>query len=205
MNNRSNDVKDLKKEIRKRDLKIKELETLVSKDQVTGLYNRRGFLELADKLFRDVQFNRQHPDSREHFVIDAFSIIFFDIDNFKKINDTYGHKVGDQILRYVASIIEGKTRVSDFVGRWGGEEMVVALIGAEEKDAYLKAEEMRKAIRSRVKIPGYPELKVTVSVGVAELDGNSTLEEVIKKSDQAMYQAKKSGKDRVVKFSDLKS
>ena len=199
-----NNLKELKTELKKRDLKIRELEALVAKDPLTGLYNRRGFLELANKLFKDIQYSRSHPNNREHFIIDSFSVLFFDIDDFKKINDTYSHKIGDQILKFVSSLIQEKVRISDFVGRWGGEEIVVALIGARENDAFSKAEEIRKAVKSRIRIPGRPALKVTVSVGVAELDGNLNLEDLIKKADEAMYYAKTHDKDQVVKFSQLK-
>lgn len=199
-------IQQLKKELRQREFKIKELEQLVVKDPLTGLYNRKGFSELANKIFKDVRQMKHHPEqnARKHFFIDSFAILFFDIDNFKKINDTYGHEIGDKMLKFVSSIISAKLRVSDFIGRWGGEEIVVALIGSNEADAYKKAEEIRKAIKSRVKIPNYPELKVTVSIGIAELDGNTNLEDLVKQADQAMYVAKTTGKDKTVRYGEIK-
>ena len=198
------DVKKLKAELRQRDLKIKELETLITKDPLTGLYNRRGFLELAQGIFKEVQYyQKTGKRNRTHFYVDSISILFFDIDHFKKINDTYGHDVGDKVLKFVSLLINNKMRASDFVGRWGGEEIVVMLLGAKEKDAFLKAEEIRKAIKSRVKVPGHKDLKVTISVGVAELDHHPTLEDIIKSADKALYAAKKGGRDQTVKYENL--
>ena len=199
------DVGELKKELYRKDLEIEELEKLVAIDPLTKLLNRRGFLELAHKLFDEIRFSGEHPGRREHFVIDSFSVLFLDIDNFKKLNDSYGHGVGDKVLQFVSTVVKEKMRSSDFVGRWGGEEIVVALIGASEGDAYIKAEEIRRAIKSRVKIPTLPNLVVTVSMGIAGLEEKVGLEDLIKRADQAMYQAKQSGKDRVVKFSKLDS
>lgn len=195
---------NLKKELHKKDLKIKELEQLITKDPLTKVLNRRGFVELAEKFIKETRFHKENPDQRTHFIIDSMSLIFMDIDNFKKINDTYGHEIGDKILKYVSSLVSEKLRISDFVGRWGGEEIVVALIGAGEKDANFKAEELRKAIKSRVKIPNFKDLVVTVSIGVAQQESGLSLENLIKRADKAMYQAKTTGKDKVVKFSSLK-
>ncbi|OGY63488.1 MAG: hypothetical protein A3I24_00530 [Candidatus Harrisonbacteria bacterium RIFCSPLOWO2_02_FULL_41_13b] len=197
------DIKELKSELRQRDFKIKELESLIVHDPLTGLFNRRGFLALANKLFQDVRHFQKNKAEREHFVIKSFAILFFDIDNFKKLNDTFSHKVGDQILQFASSVIMGKVRISDFVGRWGGEEIVVALIGSQEHDAYQKAEEIRKAVKSRVKIPKHPDLKITISAGVAELDGAYSLEELIKRADEAMYYSKLHGKNKVTQYSQL--
>ncbi|NIT04377.1 diguanylate cyclase [Candidatus Saccharibacteria bacterium] len=191
----------LKKELHKKDRRIQELEKLVTTDPLTGILNRRGFTELAEKFLAEVSFHQKSPDQRSHFIIDSLSVMFFDIDNFKKINDTHGHEVGDKILQFVSSLIAEKLRASDFIGRWGGEEIVVALVGAQEKDAYQKAEEIRRAVKSRVKIPNAPDLTITVSVGVAELKGDEGLEKLVKKADNAMYKAKTTGKDRVVKAS----
>ena len=195
---------NLKKELHKKDLKIKELEQLITKDPLTKVLNRRGFVELAEKFIKETRFHKENPDQRTHFIIDSMSLIFMDIDNFKKINDTYGHEIGDKILKYVSSLVSEKLRISDFVGRWGGEEIIVALIGAGEKDANLKAKELRKAIKSRVKIPNFKDLVVTVSIGVAQQESGLSLENLIERADKAMYKAKTTGKDKVVKFSSLK-
>jgi len=192
----------LKKELHKKDLEIKELQELVTKDPLTKLLNRRGFVELAEKFIKEVQFHKQNKDQRSHFIVDSMAIVFVDIDNFKKINDSFGHDVGDKILKYASLLMSEKLRISDFIGRWGGEEIVVALVGAGEKDAYQKAEEIRKAVKSRIKIPKIPDLEITLSIGVAELKPNESLENLIERADRAMYQAKTSGKDRVIRASE---
>ena len=198
------ELRKIKQELYKKDIEIRELRTLTTKDPLTRLYNRRGFEEEADRLFKDITFARQNPEARKHFYIDSISLLFFDIDNFKKLNDAYGHKIGDQILKRVSEIIIQKVRSIDFVGRWGGEEIIAALVGSHEKDAYQKADEIRKAIKSRVRVPGSDE-PVTVSIGVAALDGVTNLGELVKRSDKAMYSAKyDKGKDNVVKYSELK-
>ena len=196
------DLKELKQELHKKDLQLKELQILATKDPLTGLFNRRGFEEKVSRIINDIIFSIENPQKRRHFYVDSISVLFFDIDNFKKLNDEFGHKTGDQVLRHVAGLISQKVRGIDFVCRWGGEEIVVALIGAGEGDAYQKAEEIRKAVKSRVKAGN--DKFVTVSVGVASLDGSKDLGELIKRADKAIYEAKRLDKNNVVKFSELK-
>ena len=196
------DLKELKQELHKKDLQLKELQILATKDPLTGLFNRRGFEEKVSRIINDIIFSIENPQKRRHFYVDSISVLFFDVDNFKKLNDEFGHKTGDQVLRHVAGLISQKVRGIDFVCRWGGEEIVAALIGAGEGDAYQKAEEIRKAVKSRVKAGN--DKFVTVSVGVASLDGSKDLGELIKRADKAIYEAKRLDKNNVVKFSELK-
>lgn len=196
------DLKQLKQELYKKDLRIKELEELATKDPLTGFYNRRGFEEETKRLVRDIDYFKKNPASRKHFYIDSLSLLFFDIDNFKSINDRYGHRAGDQILQQVSQIIRQKVRDIDIVGRWGGEELVVALVGSHQGDAFRKAEEIRKAVKSRARVQDH---EVTVSVGVSSLDESETFEELVKNADKAMYAAKhERGKNNTVRFSELK-
>ena len=202
MTSMAEELKELKQELHKKDLRIKELEGLATKDPLTGFYNRRGFEEEVGRLVKDIYFFKKNPATRKHFYIDSLSLLFFDIDDFKSVNDQYGHKAGDQVLQQISQIIRQKVRNIDIVGRWGGEELVAALVGSHEEDAFRKAEEIRKAIKSRVKIN---DREMTVSVGVSSLDESETFEELLKYADQAMYVAKKErGKNNTVRASELK-
>ncbi|TSC90271.1 MAG: hypothetical protein G01um10142_462 [Parcubacteria group bacterium Gr01-1014_2] len=195
------EIQKIKQELHRKDLEIRELKSLATKDPLTGLNNRRGFEEEVRRLIKDLIFAKENPEARKHFYIDSISLIFFDIDNFKKLNDTYGHKIGDQVLQQISQIIRQKVRNIDFIGRRGGEEFVVALVGSYEEDAYRKAEEIRKAIKSRVKAGN--EI-VTISVGLAELKDRVSFEDLIKQADKAMYTAKhERGKDNVVRYSEI--
>src|SRR3989344_5641519 len=147
----SEEIKKLKLELRKKDLQIRELRHLATKDPLTGLYNRRGFEEEVLRIIKDITYAKENPEARRHFYVDSISVLFFDIDNFKKLNDVYGHKIGDQTLQQIAQLISGKVRNVDFVARWGGEEIVAALVGTKEDEAYKKAEETRAAVKSRIK------------------------------------------------------
>jgi diguanylate cyclase (GGDEF)-like protein len=113
-----------------------------------------------------------------------------DIDKFKSVNDTFGHKAGDIVLRNVAGAVTGRVREEDTVARWGGEEIAVLLRGAGETEAAKIAEELRISIENGG--------QVTASFGVAEIDPALTLEENIDRADQAMYQAKEGGRNQTV-------
>lgn len=175
--------------------KYKELEKNAISDPLTGIYNRRYFEEEAEKIISAI--NKPEQEERKEGY-EHFSILFTDIDNFKNINDTLGHNVGDVVLKEVSKIINANVRDSDTVVRWGGEEFVVGLPGADEKEASIVAEKIRKAVeeyKSRAKI--------TLSIGVACYNSDLDLGEFIKNADLAMYRAKKTGKNRVVKFSEI--
>ncbi|GIW65146.1 MAG: hypothetical protein KatS3mg093_125 [Candidatus Parcubacteria bacterium] len=185
-------IKKLKKEIEK-------LKKLVYEDELTKLLNRRGFFKLAEPIFKEIKYVKSYPNKRKNFKINNLSIILLDIDNFKKINDNYGHLIGDQVLILVANTIKNRLRDIDLVGRYGGEEIVIMLLGANKKSAYNIAEEIREKIASSyLKINKNKKLTITVSLGIAELTKEKDLAELIKKADQAMYQAKKTGKNRTI-------
>ena len=185
-------VEKLKKEIGR-------LNKLVYYDELTGLLNRRGFLNEAAKAFRAVSFRRTEIERRLGFQI-PFTIIFFDLDNFKKINDTCGHETGDAALKGVANILHERLRSSDIFCRWGGEEFLIALLAADVSTAFKIAENLRKNIESRKIKAGKKKITLTASFGVAGYNNEPALDEVIKKADQAMYKSKKSGKNKITIF-----
>jgi len=152
-------------------------------DPLTKLYNRRHFLEKIN-YFIDIYERYKRP----------FSLIFLDIDDFKKINDTYGHQKGDEILRNLSKHILSKLRHTDFAFRYGGEEIVILLPETEIYEAFQIAERLRQTIKKQIQIKSKP---VTVSMGVGTYQGEGMFS-FIERVDEAVYKAKKSGKDKVI-------
>lgn len=132
------------------------------------------------------------------------SVLMFDIDFFKKFNDTYGHACGDYVLKTVASLIKGSIRGGDMASRYGGEEFTVMLSNAKKEDAILVAERIRKKIENYEFCYEEQRMKVTISVGVSEYDGNSpdvTPKLLVDQADKALYLSKRNGRNRVT-FAD---
>jgi diguanylate cyclase (GGDEF)-like protein len=162
-----------------------KLDKLANRDRLTKLYNRRYFDEEIEKeLERAVRYKY------------SLSLFMIDIDFFKKINDTYGHQKGDQVLAVVSSIISENTRLNDIVARYGGEEIVVLIPEMVSDNAMYLAEK----IRSRVETETSKRIAilVTVSIGGAFYKTNDSSTNLIKKADDALYEAKKRGRNRVI-------
>lgn len=174
---------------------LKRLRELAYKDELTGLFNRRGFKEESARFLAEVTKFRKQPERRESFVVKNFGLILFDIDNFKKLNDTYGHEAGDKALQKLAAIIAERVREIDIVSRWGGEEIIVGLVGAAERDAYNIAESIREKVKK--------ETKFTVSGGVVSFDEAHNFDKLFELADKALYKAKNSGKNKIIKASSL--
>jgi diguanylate cyclase (GGDEF)-like protein len=127
------------------------------------------------------------------------SLLLLDVDHFKLINDERGHPMGDQVLTALGQLLAHQARKTDLVGRWGGEEFVVVLSGAHESGARIAAERIRSAVeRMSVSDEQSQRVPVTVSIGIACLEVNDNAEVLIARADRAMYQAKASGRNRVV-------
>jgi two-component system cell cycle response regulator len=164
-------------------------------DPLTGVNNRR---YLERRLLEEIGRTRRHGY--------ALSCLYIDIDHFKQINDKIGHQAGDDVLREVAARIKAELRLSDALGRFGGEEFVVLLIDAELGDAVSVAERIRASIADHaLMLNTNSKLKATVSIGVTTLLApagtepiETTAHKFIAKADQALYQAKKSGRNKVI-------
>ena len=165
------------------------LERLAITDGLTGLYNHRYFRDrLEQELERALRYRL------------PLSCLIFDVDDFKKFNDTYGHLLGDDILREIADRTQRCVRKSDIVARYGGEEFVVIMPQTDKQGAMVQAERLRQVIADSP-FYGVPDnTPVTVSVGVAVLDFDAMLvcEDLLRVADQALYEAKGSGKNKVV-------
>lgn len=165
-----------------------ELREQATRDSLTSLRNRSAIL---DELSRELA--RAQRDSR------PLSLVIVDLDHFKKINDTYGHLAGDQVLREAARMMQNGIRQYDSIGRYGGEEFLILFPGCFEGDSYAQAERLRKQIgTSDVMVNDIP-VRITASFGVTTaLPGeNCTAEALIRKADEALYVAKNSGRNRV--------
>ncbi|PKO13494.1 MAG: hypothetical protein CVU39_19015 [Chloroflexi bacterium HGW-Chloroflexi-10] len=161
-------------------------------DGLTALYNRRHFYNLAEKEFIRSQ-RYQHP----------LSIMMMDIDYFKQVNDSYGHGVGDQVLMKIGHLCKTAIRRGDIVGRYGGEEFIFLLPETGLTNAKNFAERIVKMISETSIINTYDSFRVTVSAGVASMETDySTLEELIRQSDEALFEAKRSGRNRAVSYFD---
>lgn len=171
-------------------LKQIELHLLASTDSMTKLYNRRYFNEISKKVL-DIAKREQS----------RLSLLMIDIDNFKRVNDSYGHQFGDEVLIMLSRTLTESQRESDIICRYGGEEFVVLLPKSSLQDATGIAQNIRKLIESlTTPLPSNSkEFKFTLSIGVAEVDKEheENLYATIKRADDALYQAKKSGRNRV--------
>ena len=156
-------------------------------DGLTGLANRRA---ATDALHAEA--------ARAERLQTPLTIVLADLDGFKEVNDEYGHAVGDVVLRVFADVLRQTVRESDVAGRWGGEEFLLLLPGADEDGAVQLAERIRIGLAER-SISGAPALRVTASFGVAEYAGEANSEELVVAADSALYRAKRAGKDRVVR------
>ncbi len=158
------------------------------RDPLTGVLNRGAWRARLERLSEDTQQDKR-----------PLSVLFFDIDLFKLINDSLGHQVGDDCLKAVADTVAAELRGGDILGRLGGEEFAVALPGARRIHALAVGERVRTAVQKHCQLVGEEVVELTVSVGAAEYLGpEETLDALVDRADRAMYTAKDSGRNMVV-------
>ena len=168
-------------------VRIRRLEGAVARDGLTGCYNRREF---------DLQLRRQLATAKRHG--NPFSLIFFDLDHFKKVNDLHGHLAGDAVLRTVAREVGQRIRTGDLLCRYGGEEFAILLPETEGQRAADLAERLRSALAGfEVDAGKGLKLRVTASFGVATASGSTDAETLLAQADAMLYRAKEEGRNRV--------
>lgn len=169
----------------------RQLQEMANRDGLTGLYNHRYFHEQLSQDF--LRAKRYHEN---------LSCILFDIDFFKKFNDTYGHQTGDVVLKGLASVIQRATRESDLAARYGGEEFAIILYHTDGPAAYQAGERLRTMVESHEIQDDSNVLRVTISVGVATFPHEKIHDskDLIEHTDQALYKAKDNGRNRVEAF-----
>lgn len=173
----------------------RKLETLATTDPLTGCYNRRYLHQMLEYQLA--------VEQRYHV---PFSLLLFDVDHFKQINDTFGHHIGDEVLCHMAQVIRERLRESDIFARYGGEEFTIYLPHTEKRDAIRLAEQLRTMVESQVVETDRGPIRITISMGLISVEGGSYtgenpkefLVDVLRKADKALYQAKDQGRNRVV-------
>lgn len=165
-----------------------ELQALAYRDQLTGISNRRGFIEAFERI-------------RENAGKDArLALMLIDIDAFKTVNDTLGHQAGDALVAEMARRLTGMARLEDACGRWGGDEFILLVSNTAPGELLPLADAVRLALSSRPVTLGEREVTITVSVGASEVAEGDTLEAAVDLADAALYRAKSEGRDRAVAF-----
>ena len=184
-------------------LLIEEQKTLVIKayyDGLTRLRNIHGLEKDIDQIFKRKDEEKAHEERKKskEGQEDNICVIMVDIDKFKLVNDKYGHLNGDKILREVSDRLSESIRDTDVIARCGGEEIIILLVGASEYEAGKKAERLRKLIeKTPFNLRESGQIDLTVSIGVTFGDNNSDPEKLRKEADDALYQAKEGGRNRV--------
>lgn len=159
-------------------------------ESLSGLFNRRKLRDAGKEAFLRAKRYQE-----------KLTVLMMDIDYFKKVNDTYGHQIGDEVIKEFSKVLSQIFRDTDIVGRMGGEEFAAIMINAELDLGYQKAELFRKAIEARKMIFGEHTVRITVSIGIAELDKETqTLDSIVNHADDALYEAKRSGRNKTIAY-----
>ncbi len=164
----------------------RKIEKLAITDKLTGIYNRRAF----DMFMNQVMLEQKREK-------DPLTIILFDIDHFKTVNDNYGHLAGDATMKDIIKIAKASIRESDCICRWGGEEFLILLKNCSQENGILMAENIRRKVeRHTIRFNGQ-DIKVTISLGVIELQDGEHSDALLQRADNALYRAKSSGRNQI--------
>jgi len=183
-------IRDLTGKLAKERAGDRDLRLMASRDALTHVANRgelKAQLELRMKEFHETGFNK------------PFSVIFLDVDHFKRTNDTYGHAAGDEVLVSIARLLQHETYSGELVARYGGEEFVILCPETKLDEAFGKAERLRNAI-AQARVVSNDQFKVTSSFGVAESEPDDTADNVLQRADKALYMSKRQGRNRTNKL-----
>jgi diguanylate cyclase (GGDEF)-like protein len=163
------------------------LEKAATTDYLTRLHNRRSMILILNREMKRI--DRSGKDS---------SVIMIDLDEFKKINDRFGHAVGDMVLIHMGKLLKSLLREQDAISRWGGEELLILLPETDRSGGEAVAEKLRKAVAgAKVNLSGQ-RIQVTISLGVSLLTQGISIDECIRQADEALYQAKSDGRNKTV-------
>jgi two-component system, cell cycle response regulator len=165
---------------------IQQLTEKAEKDGLTGIFTKGALLQKAPEFIK-----------RSDFLTEALSIVAFDLDHFKKINDTYGHSGGDYVLKELAQLVQKLIRSQDYFARYGGEEFVIMIVGSPDKNSVDVAERIRATIHNHEFIYEGKRMPVSVSIGIAHRRPTETWESLYKRADEASYVSKQGGRNRV--------
>lgn len=166
--------------------KIEELREISLVDALTDTSNRR---------FLEMNINNMLAGMRRYNL--AFGMLFLDIDHFKNINDTYGHDIGDKVLRMVSKSLGSTLRPLDILGRWGGEEFIALLLNTNKENLLAVANRLRLLVENSALPTDKGTINVTISVGGTIAQADDTIHSLVKRADELMYQSKKNGRNRV--------
>lgn len=188
------ELRSTQKRVEESETRIKELERelettgdLVRHDQLTGVLNRRGLEDI---------FNKEIGRAKRHDTVICVALL--DIDNFKKLNDSLGHDVGDQALIHLATVCRDTLRPQDTVARFGGEEFIILLPETPLNDAVTAMTRLQRELTKKFFLSGNEKVLITFSCGVTQMQEGDTQASVIKRADTAMYEAKRTGKNKVL-------
>ena len=167
---------------------LTRIQILATRDELTGLINRRHMMEVLNQHQKRLHRSGHHQ----------FYLALLDVDHFKRINDTHGHNLGDEVLHRFAQVLESALRDTDILARWGGEEFLLLLNDTTAELANIAIERARTVLQETTLVPSHPELKITFSAGVTGYMEGEVLHASIERADKALYRAKKRGRNCTV-------